>query len=131
MVDSNDISSRFCDVCGASTKSSEQKLSFYSCSFCGFKKDHSQEPSKNSNLLIFRDDINSYFQDKYQNLESGETFDFSVPVNRFYKSSKPLPGQVNFFKSKNIMFLLEQHGFQMVSRTSRFTTKLELTVRKV
>lgn len=131
MVYSKENSIQFCDVCGATEKSLALKTSHFSCSFCGFEKDYAQKPSSNSDILIFSDDINSFFKEKFKTLNSGETFDLTLPVSRFYKSPKPIPGQVNFFKSKNIMFLLEQHGFQMVSRRSRFSTTLELVVRKV
>ena len=131
MNNSKSISSNNCAVCGASKKRHKQKTSLFTCSFCGFEKDFAQKSSKDNNILIFSNDINAYFREKYHSLKKGETFDISVPVNRFYKSSQPIPGQVNFFKSKNIMFLLEQHGFQMVSRESRFSTQLTLIVRKV
>ena len=75
--------------------------------------------------------ISQFFKDKYAELNHGETFILSLPVSGFYKKPVPKKGQVNFFKSKNIMFLLEQHGFQMVSRKSRFSSQLSMVVRKV
>ncbi len=117
-----------CDVCGGSTYRIKQR---FKCSFCGFEKQPEQVGLKNNQELIFASDINKYFRDKYNSLEKGETFDLKVSVSRFYRSPRPLPGQVNFFKSKNIMFLLEQNGFQFISRKSRFSTILDLIVRKV
>lgn len=117
-----------CDVCGALvTISNQLKV----CQFCKFEKVLDQDTDKTNQNLIFAENINQYFKDKYLELEHGDTFELKIPVNRFYKNSTPQKGQVNFFKSKNIMFLLEQHGFQMVSRKSRFSNELNLIVRKI
>lgn len=117
-----------CDVCGGAARFTEQKMK---CPFCGFEKHLDRSGSYDNRELIFADDINEFFRDKYKNLGRGDTFDLQVPVSHFFKSSAPIPGQINFFKSKNIMFLIEQHGFQFVSRKSRFSTTLSLVVRKV
>ena len=120
-----------CDVCGAASGKNNTSPSLFTCGFCGFKKLTNCGNVKNNDQLIYTDDINQFFKDKYLNVKRGETFELSLPVSRFYKTPTPLPNQVNFFKSKNIMFLLEQHGLQMVSRKSRFSTQLSLIVRKV
>ena len=120
-----------CDVCGGTSTPATSAPALFQCNFCGYKKDMTQQGDQASDQLIFANDINAYFRGKYKNLEKGDTFELSVPVSRFYKTPKPEPGQINFFKSKNIMFLLEQHGFQFVSRKSRFSTMLCLTIRKV
>ena len=117
-----------CEVCGGSG-SVEQNL--FVCSHCGFKKNFLINADDTNNNLIFAADINIFFKNKYYSLNRGETFELSVPVRRFYKKPREQKGQVNFFTSKNIMFLLEQNGFQFVSRKSRFSTNLTLIVRKV
>lgn len=118
-----------CQVCGATNKWRD-KGSFYKCQFCNFKK-ITAITTNNKEDLIYADNINQFFKDKYNSLNAKETFPLTVPVRRFYNNPTPKPGQINFFTSKNIMFLLEQHGFLMVSRTSRFSNQLSLTVRKV
>ncbi|MBT5185651.1 MAG: hypothetical protein HOH19_05425 [Kordiimonadaceae bacterium] len=120
-----------CDVCGAASGLGQTSPSLFMCGFCGFKKKPSCDNINNNDQLIFTDDINQYFKDKYNSVKKGETFELSIPVSRFYKTPTPLPNQVNFFNSKNIMFLLEQHGLHMVTRKSRFSTQLKLIVRKV
>jgi len=117
-----------CDVCGALTLVVQQRQV---CNFCKFEKSLFQNADEKNENLICAKDINDFFNSKYSKLNHGETFELSVPVIRFYKKPLPLAGQINFFKSKNIMFLLEQHGFQMVSRKSRFSCELSLVIRKV
>lgn len=118
----------YCDVCGALATLIKQKQV---CHFCKFEKDVFQEADVKNENLISAIDINQFLKEKYATLKHGDTFEISVPVTRFYKKPTPQPGQVNYFRSKNIMFLLEQHGFQMVNRKSRFSSVLCLTVRKV
>jgi DNA-directed RNA polymerase subunit RPC12/RpoP len=81
--------------------------------------------------LPFTTDIQSYFTSRYSSLNKEGLIYISLPVSRFYKNPKPLDHQLNVFKSKNIMFLLEQNGFQMVWRQSRFLSKLCLIARKI
>ena len=116
-----------CQVCGGKVELSQDLMS---CRFCGFKKILAGGDTLNQHLLS-ADDVNEYFKSTYNSLTRNETFELNVPVDRFYLIADHLDGQINFFKSKNIMFLLEQHGFQMVSRKSRFSGKLSLVVRKV
>ena len=124
----NNTYNHHCDVCGAKASiNGGRKI----CNFCKFEKIIDQETDKTNTTLIEADDINLFFKQKYSEMNHGETFELIVPVSRFYKKPKPIEGQINFFKSKNIMFLLEQHGFQMVSRVSRFSCSLSLIVRKV
>lgn len=120
-----------CEVCGASAPVHLMPNPEYKCGFCGFKKKFSEDNKYDNDDLCFAKDVNQYFKSKYNLTLKGETFELSVPVDRFYKTPTPIKGQINFFKSKNIMFLLEQHGFQMVSQKSRFSTILSLVVRKV
>ncbi len=120
-----------CEVCGASAPVHLMPHPEYKCRFCGFKKVFSEDNIYDNDDLCFAKDVNLFFKKKRDLTMRGETFELVVPVKRFYKEPAPLPGQVNFFKSKNIMFLLEQHGFQLVSRKSRFSTALCLIVRKV
>ncbi len=131
MNNSNSIPSDNCAVCGGSVTSKLKQSVVFHCNFCGFEKIIGIKSTSSSNDLIYVNDVNEFFKNKYVKLNKGETFQFSVPVTRFYKRPKPIKGQINFFKSKNIMFLIEQHGFQMVSRESRFSTQLTLLVRKV
>jgi len=127
----NSISSDNCLVCGGSVTTKLKQSVALHCNFCGFEKVIDTPSNFNNTDLIYVDDVNDFFKNNYVKLNKGETFQFSVPVTRFYKKPTPIKGQINFFKSKNIMFLIEQHGFQMVSRTSRFSTQLTLVVRKV
>lgn len=117
-----------CDVCGGA---GTIKTDHFHCCFCGFKKKPYQAHVNTKSDLIFTDDVNAFFKEKHKALERGEVFELVVPVSRFYKTPAPKPDQINFFKSKNIMFLIEQHGFQFISRKSRFSTTLSLTIRKV
>lgn len=117
-----------CDVCGAlATLEAQKKI----CRFCKFEKNIKKMTDDANENLIFARDINQYFKRKYAELNHGDTFKLNIPITRFYKKPIPQNGQVNFFRSKNIMFLLEQHGFQMVRRKSRFSCELSLVVRKV
>ncbi|MDG1707130.1 MAG: hypothetical protein P8H03_00120 [Emcibacteraceae bacterium] len=117
-----------CQVCGAKNDVINHIIE---CRFCRFKKDLSLKGDPINKDLLFAEDINIYFKNKYVEMQRGETFKLTLPVSRFYKEPTPEEGQVNFFKSKNIMFLLEQNGFHMVTRKSRFSTTLDLIVRKV
>jgi len=117
-----------CQVCGAQNISNTTILE---CHFCGFKKDLSCKGNPGNKDLLFAEDINVYFKMKHTEISRGQMFNLTIPVTRFYKTPIHILDQVNFFKSKNIMFLLEQHGFQMVSRKSRFSTILNIMVRKV
>lgn len=117
-----------CEVCGGA---SGLKTELFHCNFCSFKKKLIQAKNPISDDLIYIDDVNEFFRNKHVTLKRGETFELIVPVSRFYKTPMQKPGQINFFKSKNIMFLIEQHGFQFISRKSRFSTTLSLTIRKV
>ena len=117
-----------CDVCGGV---GDIKTVYFRCNFCGFKKKMNQTHNPPNHELINVEDVNDYFKQKHKTLKRGETFELTVPVSRFYKDPRPQPDQINFFKSKNIMFLIEQHGFQFVSRKSRFSTTLSLIIRKV
>ncbi len=119
-----------CQVCGGANKNGDNSA-FYRCYFCGFKKSSLANCRYNNDQLIYAEDVNQFFKDKYNNFGKGEIFTLSVPVRRFYKTPTPMPNQINFFTSKNIMFLLEQHGFQLVSRKSRFSVHLNLIVRRV
>lgn len=131
MNNSDTNQAQICDVCGSSAQMIKPLNGIFNCRFCGFKKLVNSEASQPNDDLISAPDVNEFFKEKYSALKKGETFELSLPVSRFYKTPAPLPNQINFFKSKNIMFLLEQHGFQMVSRKSRFSTKLSLIIRKV
>lgn len=130
MSDHEKEKSEECQVCGGKAKYDINNKHILICQFCGFRKLTTGSDLTNSDLVT-AENINSYFRSLYNSMDHHETVPLQVPVNRIYKSPKPLPGQVNFFKSKNIMFLLEQHGFQMVSRRSRFFTELNLIIRKV
>lgn len=117
-----------CEVCGAAAHVTDDKVT---CPFCKFEKLLGFEGDPTNQDLPRAENVNGYFKNKYKELKNGETFDLSVPVTRVYTTPAPQDGQINFFRSKNIMFLIEQHGFQMVSRVSRFSTMLRLVVRKV
>lgn len=82
------------------------------------------------NMLPFAPDVNDYFSDRFGRLIKGGLLFLSTPVRRPFRNPKPLEGQVNFFRSKNIMFLLEQHGFKMAWRQSRFSTTLRIIAQK-
>lgn len=127
----NSKTNHTCDVCGSTANQTVKKPSYISCIFCGFTKNVKEKADQNNNHILFAADINAFFKRKYIELQKGDTFNLEVPVSRFYKTPTPKPNQINFFNSKNIMFLLEQHGFQMVSRRSRFSTRLRIIVRKV
>lgn len=120
-----------CEVCGALVSIVKKTCLEYHCPFCGFRKLLVDNNQDNNDDLLFAKDINQFFKTKYNHMGHGETFKITIPVRRIYKNPEPVNGQINFFISKNIMFLLEQHGFQMVSRKSRFSTQLQLIIRKV
>lgn len=80
--------------------------------------------------LPFESDLTDFFSQRFHQLKSGGLLFLSTPVERPFRSPAPLPGQINFFKAKNIMFLLEQRGFKMVWRRNRFSTELTIIARK-
>lgn len=80
--------------------------------------------------LPFQEDLNAYLQEKFRQLAFGGLLYLSTPVKYFWQDPAPLPGQINFFKAKNIMFLLEQHGFKMAWRQNRFASILRIIARK-
>ena len=81
-------------------------------------------------ILPFMPDVNGYFKERYRSLAKGGLLYLTTPVRRLYLNPPPLTGQVNFFKSKNIMFLLEQHGFRMAWRQNRFSPQLRIIARR-
>ena len=93
-----------CEVCGAAAPVHLMPHPEYKCRFCGFKKIFSEDGVYDNDDLCFAKDVNLFFKKKYNLMMSGETFGLNVPVRRFYKTPDALPGQVNFFKSKNKHF---------------------------
>jgi len=81
-------------------------------------------------ILPFQDDLPGFFKEKFRQLNPGGMLYLSTPVTRVFQKNLPLPGQINFFKSKNIMFLLEQHGFKMAWRKNRFSSNLRIIARR-
>ncbi len=136
-----------CPVCGAKIPDA-LSVQDYICPFCHFERraaitaqqslaeDIPERVQNNhvneiSNMTLpFQDDLNQYFRQKFQKLAPGETWYISVPVKRPFQKTPPLPGQINYFTSKNIMFLLEQHGFKMTWRQNRFASTLRIIARK-
>ena len=80
--------------------------------------------------LPFQEDLNAYLQEKFRQLTPRGLLYLSTPVKLFWQDPSPLPGQINFFKAKNIMFLLEQHGFKMAWRQNRYAPILRIIARK-
>lgn len=80
--------------------------------------------------LPFQDDLPGFFKEKFRQLKPGGMLYLSTPVTRIFQRNLPLTGQINFFKSKNIMFLLEQHGFKMAWRKNRFAQTLKIIARR-
>lgn len=129
------ISSATCPVCGAKIPNIMSAQNFI-CRFCRFERRpatsirHNSIPATDDISLPFQENLNDYFSEKFQQLEPGGLWHLSTPVKRPFQNAPPLPGQINFFRAKNIMFLLEQHGFKMVWRQNRFSSTLRITARK-
>ncbi|MCF8473804.1 MAG: hypothetical protein K9G26_03830 [Emcibacter sp.] len=81
-------------------------------------------------IIPFEADISLFFQEKFRQLKPHGLLYLSAPVKRLFQKNEPYYGQINFFKAKNIMFLLEQHGFKMVWRKNRFSQNLRIIARK-
>ncbi len=81
-------------------------------------------------ILPFQDDLPGFFKEKFRQLKPGGMLYLSTPVTRIFQKNLPLPGQINFFKSKNVMFLLEQHGFKMAWRKNRVSQTLRIIARR-
>lgn len=128
-------SSVICPICGAKIIDAGSEQDF-ACPFCKFERRAAvgkwqEAPSSSDDMsLPFQNNLNDYFQEKFQQLKPGELWQLSLPVNRLYYKPAPLPGQINFFRAKNIMFLLEQHGFKMTWRQNRFSSTLRIIARK-
>ncbi len=133
-----------CPICGAKIPGAVSAQDFI-CPFCKFErrgdvgKKCSDLSQKAPNELFSEapdmalpciEDLNGYFHKKFQQLKPGELWELSTPVTRFYHKPAPLPGQINFFRAKNIMFLLEQHGFKMTWRKCRFSPVLRIVAKK-
>ncbi len=129
------FASVICPICGAKIPNVRSVQNFI-CSFCKFERRTAVGLRKKSIssaediFLPFQVDLNDYFREKFQNLKPGDLWHLSTPVRRFYHKTTPLPGQINFFKEKNIMFLLEQYGFKMTWRQNRFSSTLRIIARK-
>lgn len=80
--------------------------------------------------LPFIEDLSGFLSQKFKQLNSGGLLYLSLPVKRPFRSVPPLPGQINYFMPKNIMFLLEQRGFKMIWRKNRFSPTLRIIARK-
>ncbi len=133
-----------CPICGAKIPNIPSAQDF-TCPFCKFERrtavgvrnESFSQPVPFENIseisdmtLPYIEDLNGYFQEKFAQLKTNNQWYLSTPVNRFYHKPTALPGQINFFNEKNIMFLLEQHGFKMSWRHNRFASILKLIVRK-
>ncbi len=81
-------------------------------------------------ILPFQEDLAGFFMEKFRQLKPDGLLYLSTPVMWPFQKNAPLAGQVNFFRSRNIMFLLEQHGFKMAWRKNRFSTKLKIIARR-
>ena len=99
----------------------------YPVKFIPLSHDHRQVPAIWSEMsLPFQENIAEYFSRKYHQLAPGGLLYLSLPVKHRLVKSPTLPGQINFFTSKNIMFLLEQHGFKLHWRRNRFAPVLRI-----
>jgi len=80
--------------------------------------------------LPFVADLSVFLNRKFRQLAPGGLLYLSLPVERPLRAAVPLPGQINFFRPKNIMFLLEQRGFKMAWRKNRFSSTLRIIARR-
>jgi len=80
--------------------------------------------------LPFQQDLPGFFREKFIQLRPGGLLYLSTPVRQIFQRPAALPGQINFFRPKNIMFQLEQHGFKMAWRKNRFSAALRIIARK-
>ena len=132
-------SSVTCPICGAKITNGRSSQE-YKCFFCAFERRPApsiaaHQISHNDDSLFdlslpFQEDLNGYFREKFQQLKPDDLLHLSVPVKRPFHKCAPLTGQINFFHAKNIMFLLEQHGFKMIWRKNRFSSILKIIARK-
>ncbi len=81
-------------------------------------------------VLPYVPDLSAFFREKFDQLRPGGLLYLSAPVQRPFLRSSPLPGQINFFQPKNIMFLLEQRGFKMAWRKNRLSPTLRIIARR-
>ncbi|MBL4802032.1 MAG: hypothetical protein JKY45_09060 [Emcibacter sp.] len=103
----------------------------HSANFVSLNKDHRQIDLIWSPMTLpFQEDLNRDLQQKFSQLTSGGLLYLSTPITHYFRNPPPMPGQINFFRSKNIMFLLEQHGFKMTWRQNRFSSILRIVARK-
>jgi hypothetical protein len=82
-------------------------------------------------MFPFEKDINGFFKDRFNSLKKGGFLILSVPVTGVFFKAVPLEGQINFFRSKNIMFLLERHGFKLIKRSMPWGSILYLIAQKM
>ena len=82
-------------------------------------------------MLPFQKDMNSFFKARYASLETGGFLILSVPVEGIFFKAPPFKGQMNIFRSKNIMFLLERNGFKLVRRSMPFGWIVYLIAQKI
>lgn len=125
-----------CPICGAKIPNAGSAQDFI-CPFCKFERRpamgvriKSISSPHEDMTLPFQEDLNHYFHEKFQQLAPGELWHLSIPVKRPFHKIAPLPGQINFFRAKNIMFLLEQHGFKMAWRQNRFASTLRIIAQR-
>ena len=132
--------SPLCPICGAKIID-HNGYDDFTCSFCAFEQKTKSAPGNIPSefhhdsipydcSLPFQKDLNTYFRDKFDQLKAGDLWYLSTPVTRPFQTTSPLVGQINFFHAKNIMFLLEQHGFKMAWRKNRFSTSLKIIARR-
>ena len=132
--------SSLCPICGA-TIIDIHGSDHFTCSFCAFERRITSIPNDLSSefhgdgteydcSLPFHKDLNAYFRDKFDQLNAGDLWYLSTPVKRPFQTPQVQNGQINFFRAKNIMFLLEQHGFKMAWRKNRFSTNLKIIARR-
>ena len=81
--------------------------------------------------LIYEEDLNHWFRQRYQNLRKGGVLMMLVPVKGRFGAAPYQSGQRHVFGPRSLMYLLERHGFKLYWKSRLRKNPLCLIARKM
>ena len=82
-------------------------------------------------MMPFEVDINLFLKNRFKSLNKGGVLCLTTPTSGYFFKSPLIQGQMNIFLPKNVMFLLEKHGFRLVDRSPKWQNILQITAQKM
>jgi|GEM_PF-2456098 len=82
-------------------------------------------------MLPYMADLDDFFRERFLSLKPGGLLFLSTPITVPFRITPRLDNQVNFFKARHVMIMLERHGFKVVWRTPFWQTELRVYARRM